>query len=93
MHISKPTVVAFVLLTTVTLAIPALAQDETPSETRTIVYQQMTEIDFEVLELEGGIRRGGIIDLTGRRQMQFNPLVRIRSNFDPEILTSVDQVR
>ena len=67
----------------------ALAQDED----REIVYKQKTEIDFEGLDVEGQLVKPQGALLLDRKRAAFNPLIRLRTDFDPEMSMSVNQIK
>jgi len=71
----------------------SFAQDSDPDSSRNIIYKQRTEIDFEGVEISGELVKpqGGLI--VERRAGQFNPLIRLREDFNREINMSVDAIR
>ncbi len=83
-----------VLLTvffTMALAAPAvLAQDEENPDVR---YKKKTEIDFEDVSVDGELKKPHGAYLLDKRQSSFNPLIRLKENFNEEMVNSVNQVR
>ena len=76
------------------LAGPAFAQDEVDTETgRTIKYKQRTEIDFEGVDVTGELVKPQGQLLLDRRKASFNPLIKLRTNFNEEMKQSVDEVK
>jgi len=69
-------------------AAPAMAQED-----RKIVYKKRTEIDFEDVSVEGELKKPHGAYLLDRRRGNFNPLIKIRTDFNEEIYRSVDEVR
>ena len=67
----------------------AMAQDDS----RRIVYKKKTEIDFEDVDVEGDLKKPHGAYLLDRRRGNFNPLIKIRTDFNDQILRSVDEVR
>ena len=81
---------AFMLLVTV-----AMADEPAPEPVvdRRIVYKQKTEIDFEALEIEGQlIKPTGALLLEGRAA-HFNPLIKLRTDFEAEMNQSVNEIK
>ncbi len=66
----------------------ALAQDD-----KEIVYKQKTEIDFEELDVEGQLVKPQGALLLDRKRASFNPLIRLRTDFNYEMSVSVEQVK
>ncbi|MAG27721.1 hypothetical protein CMI47_19490 [Candidatus Pacearchaeota archaeon] len=60
---------------------------------RSIVYRDITEIDFEGLEVEGQLVRPQGALILDRRKGSFNPLIRLRTEFDEEINSSVNNIK
>ncbi len=73
------------------LLVPATAssQDDGPN----IRYKKKTEIDFEDVNVEGALKVPHGSYLLEKRQSRFNPLIRLKENFNKEMLDSVQQVR
>lgn len=69
------------------LAAPALAQ-EGPKE----IIEPVTEIEFGTVQVDGELVRPGVHLVAERRQADFNPLVRLRTDFDQEMKRSVDEI-
>ncbi len=74
------------------LAGPAAAQ-ETESEGRQVRYKERTEIDFEGVDVTGELVKPQGQLLLNRRKADFNPLIKLRTNFDEEMKQSVDEVK
>jgi len=79
------------LLLTLLLSAPAHADDE--DEARAVVYKQRTEIDFEGVEVQGQLVRPQGALILDRRQANFNPLIKLRTDFDDEMNKSVDEIK
>ena len=72
----------------------AMADDtEEPTNERQIVYKQRTEIDFEGLEIEGALVRPQGALILDRTAGSFNPLIRLRMDFEPELNNSVNLIK
>ena len=72
----------------------AMADDtETLDDDRRVVYKQRTEIDFEGLEIEGALVRPQGALILARKAGSFNPLIRLRMDFEPELNNSVNLIK
>ena len=58
-----------------------------------IVYKKETEIDFEALELEGEMVKPQGALLQERQKTTFNPLIRLRTDFNLEMSNSINDVK
>lgn len=70
-------------------ATPALAQDDN----REVKYKERTEIDFEGVDVTGELVKPQGQLLLDRRKASFNPLIRLREDFNKEMQQSVDEVK
>lgn len=73
------------------LSSSALAQDD--DDDRKVVYKQKTEIDFEGLEVAGELVKPQGALLLDRKRANFNPLIRLRTDFNEEMAQSVDEIK
>ena len=72
----------------------AMADDtEEPTQERRVVYKQRTEIDFEGVEVEGTLVRPQGALILARKAGSFNPLIRLRMDFEPELNNSVNYIK
>lgn len=72
----------------------AFAQDEEGAEEdRKVVYKQRTEIDFEGVDVSGELVKPQGALLLDRKKGNFNPLIRLRENFNDEMDQSVNYVK
>ncbi|MBN1335251.1 MAG: hypothetical protein JXB39_04775 [Deltaproteobacteria bacterium] len=74
---------------------PALfAQDEDDEPAgRKIVYKAKTEIDFEAVEVAGELVKPQGALLLDRKRASFNPLIKLRPDFNAEMDASVDEIK
>lgn len=70
-----------------------LPESDESSQDRKIVYKQRTEIDFEGIEIEGQLVKPQGSLILDRRVGTFNPLIRLRTDFDEEIKSSVNNIK
>ena len=70
----------------------ALAQESEDGD-RNIVYKARTEIDFEGVDVAGELVKPQGALLLDRKKASFNPLIRLRSDFNEEMKESVDEVK
>jgi hypothetical protein len=70
----------------------ALAQDE-EADGRKVTYKQKTEIDFEGLDVSGELVKPASALVLDRKKANFNPLIKLRADFNPEMEQSIDEVK
>jgi hypothetical protein len=58
-----------------------------------VVYKQRTEIDFEGVEIEGELVKPQGSLVLDRRHAKFNPMIKLRTDFDDEMDKSVDEIK
>jgi len=66
----------------------ALAEEPAP----VVVYRERTEIDFESVDIEGQLVKPEGILTTERVSATFNPMIRLRLDWDDEITSSVNEI-
>lgn len=71
----------------------AQAQEESTDDGRKVVYKQKTEIDFEGLDVNGELVKPQGALVLDRKKASFNPLIKLREEFNAEMLQSVDEVK
>jgi hypothetical protein len=89
--------VRFVIFVIAFLSIPRTAYADDPEEVdadtgRQIKYSTRTEIDFEEVEVDGQLVKPEGALLLDRKRATFNPLIKLRKNWDAEISASVEEV-
>lgn len=62
-------------------------------EGRDIKYKSRTEIDFEDLDVTGQLVKPQGALLLDRTKASFNPLIKLRTDFNPEISSSVTEIK
>lgn len=58
-----------------------------------VVYRSKTEIDFEDLEIEAVLQKPQSALILERKKANFNPLIKLRVNFEDAIEESVDEIK
>ena len=58
-----------------------------------VMYKAKTEIDFEGLEVEGELIKPQGALLRERSTAAFNPLIKLRTDFKPEMNQSVNEIK
>mgnify|MGYP001466989140 FL=1 len=58
-----------------------------------VVYKQRTEIDFEGVEIDGELVRPQGSLLLERKHAKFNPMIKLRADFDDMMEDSVKEVK
>ena len=74
------------------LAAPAFAQDEEEGD-RKVVYKSKTEIDFDGLNVDGELQKPQSALVLDRKKASFNPLIKLRLDFNEEMEQSIDDVK
>lgn len=75
------------------VSVPSLALAQEETEGREVRYKERTEIDFDGVDVEGELVKPSGQLLSERRKANFNPLIRLRLNFNEEMKRSVDEVK
>lgn len=71
----------------------ALAQSDEAAGDRKVIYKDKTEIDFEGLDVAGELVKPAGALLLDRKRASFNPLIKLRTDFNDEMDRSVDQIK
>ena len=73
--------------------LPSVATGQENKREREIVYKDHTEIDFEGVDIQGElVKPQGKIIFT-RRKATFNPLIKLRIDFDVEMRNSISEIK
>lgn len=75
------------------LLLTLIASAEDPPPEPKVIYKQKTEIDFEGIELEGQLIKPQGSLVLERQIAAFNPLIRLRTDFDKEMTLSVQEIK
>jgi hypothetical protein len=71
----------------------AFAQEVDEDSGRAIKYKERTEIDFDSVDVSGDLIKPQGMLLMDVKRKQFNPLIRLREDFNEEMKQSVDEVK
>jgi len=71
------------------LAGDAKAEDDEPKK----VYRKETTIDFEELEIEGILVKPQSALVLERKKASFNPLIKLRTDWNDEIEKNLDEIK
>ena len=82
----------YFLFTALSLFIGTAYADEEKNEP-VVVYKQKTEIDFEGVEVEGQLLKPNAAVITERQIAKFNPLIKLRTDFDDEMNATVNEIK
>ncbi len=82
--------VFFVLVTGIARAGDDVERDQDGNR---VVYKSKTEIDFEDLEIEGVLQKPQSALVLERKKANFNPLIKLRTDWNDAISDSVDEVK
>ena len=58
-----------------------------------VIYKAKTEIDFEGVEVEGVLIKPDGALIKEREGAHFNPLIKLRTDFSPEMAQSVSEIK
>ena len=75
------------------LFFPFSANGQERGDNDRIVYKQRTEIDFDGVDIQGELVKPAGTLLLDRRAASFNPLIKLRENWNPEIKESIRMIR
>ena len=67
--------------------------DDSVKEDPKVVYKAKTEIDFEGVEIEGELVKPQGSLILDRQRAKFNPLIKLRVDFDDEMDKTVDEIK
>lgn len=67
--------------------------DDSNKEEPKVIYKAKTEIDFEGVEIEGELVKPQGTLVLDRRHAKFNPMIKLRTDFDDEMDKSVDEIK
>ena len=79
----------FFILSLLAISLPAMAQEDD----RDVRYKDRTEIDFEGVDVSGELVKPQGALLLDRKRASFNPLIKLRTDFNPEMSQSVNDVK
>lgn len=82
----------YLLLFSLLFSYQAFAKDEEEGD-RKVVYRQKTEIDFEGLEIEAVLQKPQSALVIERRSASFNPLIKLRTNFNDKIEEDIEKIK
>jgi hypothetical protein len=77
------------MLIMLTISLPVMAQDDGNN----VKYEERTEIDFEGVDVSGELVKPAGALLLDRKRASFNPLIKLRTDFNPEMSQSVNDVK
>lgn len=67
--------------------------DDSSNDSPKVVYKAKTEIDFEGVEIEGELVKPQGQLILDRQRAQFNPLIKLRTDFDDEMDKTVNEIK
>ena len=63
------------------------------AQDRATEYKKRTEIDFEALDISGEMIKPQGSVIIERKKAEFNPLIRIRTDFNQEMSDSIREIK
>jgi len=82
-----------VLSTFATMGLTSAVAQESEDDGRKIIYKARTEIDFEGVDVAGELVKPQGALLLDRKKGSFNPLIRLREEFNVEMENSVNYIK
>lgn len=67
--------------------------DDSKTEEPKVIYKAKTEIDFEGVEIEGDLIKPQGHLILDRQRAKFNPLIKLRVDFDDEMDKTVNEIK
>jgi hypothetical protein len=58
-----------------------------------VIYKERTEIDFESVDVVGELVKPQGSLILDRKHAKFNPMIKLRTDFDDEMDKSVDEIK
>ena len=74
------------------LLLMSLAFADEPEKEPKVIYKDKTEIDFEAIEIEGDLVKPQGNLILERNRAVFNPLIKLREDFNHELSQSVREI-
>jgi len=75
------------------LLLSGVAYADDKKEEPKVVYKERTEIDFEGVEVQGELVKPQGSLLLERKHAKFNPMIKLRTDFDDEMDKSVNEIK
>jgi len=75
------------------LLLSGVAYADDKKEEPKVVYKQRTEIDFEGVEIDGELVKPQGSLLLERKHAKFNPMIKLRTDFDDEMDKLVNEIK
>jgi Ni/Co efflux regulator RcnB len=85
-------ILLLVLMALMGLSVAAPAAQAQDDEAN-VRYKKKTEIDFDDVGVDGELKKPHGAYLLDKRQSSFNPLIRLKEDFNQEMVESVNQIR
>lgn len=67
--------------------------EEVPTLTPNVVYAKTTEVDFVEINVSASVEKPSGALVAGTMRGAFGPMIELRSNFNTEMKSSIDDVR
>lgn len=78
---------------TMLLLLSGVAYADEGKDEPKVIYKEKTEIDFEGVEVQGELVKPQGSLLLERKHAKFNPMIKLRTDFDDFIDDSVDEIK
>lgn len=82
-----------IFLFTFSLALNGFGESKKPAKSGKGKYSKTQEVNFDDVDVQGVVRRPEGMYLVQKKGIDFDPLYKVRNNFDRNIKESVDYLR
>lgn len=82
-----------IFLFTFSLALNGFGEGKKPAKSGKGKYSKTQEVNFDDVDVQGVVRRPEGMYLVQKKGIDFDPLYKVRNNFDRNIKESVDYLR
>ena len=81
----------FVCAVVAAMMFMGIAYGQANVETK-VIYKQVTEINGEEVLIDGAMVKPGMSFIHPRSKLNFTPMIRLKQNFDKELISSTDKL-
>lgn len=71
----------------------AVASEPTDNKEPNIIYKQKTEIDFDAIDIQGELIKPQGSLILNRSNAKFNPMIKLRHDFDDEMEKTINEIK
>ena len=71
----------------------AVASETNDNKEQNIIYKQKTEIDFDAIDIQGELIKPQGSLILNRGNAKFNPMIKLRRDFDDEMEKTINEIK